>query len=186
MQQPRGGKSVSAGAIAGVQDQGAAQRFGLGRDPPAGKLGKARAIHAELNWSERQMEGCRGAGNAARWVQNKLPLGTREDNADGGVGAEEGGEEDSGERLQNPTKLNEGNHLCGPAGGRGAGVIAWLHPRSLGRRGRRGSAAGRLGVGRHGASSSPPASHGKRPQMQRVNRICHRSGSGKGSSRTEG
>ena len=92
-----------------------------------------------------------------------MPLAAREENADGGVGAEEGGGEDNAEGFENPAGIDEFDHLGGSGGALGGEpgerVVAGLQAGLL-----TGGwlGAGGLGVVGHGSFALSSASHGER------------------------
>jgi len=74
-------------------------------------------------------------------VQDELPLAAREENAEGGEGAEEGDGEDSAECFENPAGFDEVYHLGW------AGATLGIEPGLL------------FGIGWHGSLATCPASH---------------------------
>lgn len=104
-----------------------------------------------MDFGEGEAEGGGGDGDGVGGVEDELPLAAREEDADGGVGAEEGGEEDNAEGFEDPAGFDEGDHLGGRgAGGVGSlGVVAWDEAGGLGG----GLRAGLAGILGHGSSA---------------------------------
>jgi len=97
---------------------------GVGWNVPAGELGEAGVVDAEVDFGEGEMDGGGGGGDGARGMEDELPLGVGEEDADRGVGAEEGSEDDDGQGFEHPADFDEGDHLGGS--GAALGVVAGL------------------------------------------------------------
>jgi len=106
-----GREGVGEVAVCGVQDEGGVLGGGVGRDEPTRELGDAGIVDAEVDLGEREVERAGCGGDGARGVEDELPLAPREEDADGGVGAEEGDDEDGGEGFEYPSGFYERDHL---------------------------------------------------------------------------
>jgi len=66
----RGGEGVGEVAVAGVEDEGGVGGGGVGWEPPAGELGDACFVYAEVELGDGEVEGGGGGGDGAGGVED--------------------------------------------------------------------------------------------------------------------
>ena len=76
-------------------------------------MGDAGVVDGEVDFGEGKVDGGRSGGDGSGGVEDELPLGVGEEDAEGGVGEEEGDEDYGGEGFEDPGDFDEGDHLGG-------------------------------------------------------------------------
>ena len=74
-------------------------------------MGDGRVVYTEVDFGVGEIERGGSGGDGAGGMKDELPLGVRVENADGGVGAEEGEEDDGAEGFEDPGYFDEGDQV---------------------------------------------------------------------------
>jgi nitrite reductase (NADH) small subunit len=162
------GEGIRHGAIAGVQEEdgGGGGRRGIGGSrkrfggyPPAIDPRLTCGVDTKVHRREAEVEGggCRRC--VANGMQDKLPLASREENADGEIGAQNRESEDAAEGLEDPDRVDEVNHLR--RGGAALRIVTGLLAN-------RRFSARLFRCGRHDSMTASKASHGQQSEESDV------------------
>jgi len=104
-----GGDAIGerAAGVVEIKDRGGyVFRPSVSRNPPAVELGKSGISDVEVNFLERQAGGAWGCGDGPRGMEEHLPLALVEEEAQGGVSTEGGGQEGKGESCEEPARAD--------------------------------------------------------------------------------
>ena len=138
------GEDIDAGGVEGVErgdvvGEGAAgvveiehrgcYVFGLRvcRDVPAVELGLSGIVDVEMDFFEGHAGVGRGGGDGAGGMEEQLPLALVEEEAEGGVSAEGGGEEGEGEGGEEPAGADVGGWVGAVVEFPGWGLVPFWH-----------------------------------------------------------